>query len=148
ALDGLSAEFRRLIVEGAGPEDDRSERFYFVVASLREHGASASAAAALLEAHPSGIAEKYRGRITKEVERAYAKAPGRVSVDVFDDRPKLKTGSDIEIAGAALAGLRDKHGDVFHAEGAFWRYDGRRWAPIAEAELRRLLHGYDGQRAG
>jgi putative DNA primase/helicase len=65
--------------------------------------------------------------------------------DFQDRKPDLKIGSDVEIAGEVAEQLKRVHGGhVIAAEGQIHRYDGRRWAPIPDRELRLLVHEYDG----
>ena len=62
-----------------------------------------------------------------------------------DFQDGLKIGSDVEIAKKVAEQLRrDQDGRVVAAEGQIYRYDGRRWAPIPNRELRLLVHEYDG----
>jgi P4 family phage/plasmid primase-like protien len=62
-----------------------------------------------------------------------------------DFQDGLKIGSDVEIAGKVAEQLRRDHdGRVVAAEGKIYRYDGRRWSPIPDRELRLLVHKYDG----
>ena len=53
-------------------------------------------------------------------------------------------GSDVEIAGRVREDLQRAYGDVWHAEGRFWRYGDSHWESIPEHELRLAVHDYDG----
>jgi hypothetical protein len=59
-------------VEGA----DRSLAFWNVIKVLKRDGYTIAGIIALLERYPNGIAGKYRGRLHREVERAWAKLDG------------------------------------------------------------------------
>jgi len=58
-----------------GVEDDklRASAFWNVLTVLKRRGLTVDRIIELLEAHPDGIAKKYRGRLRDEVERAYRK---------------------------------------------------------------------------
>ena len=58
--------------------------------------------------------------------------------------PRLRIGSDVEIARRVREDLERSHGDTIHAEGAFWRYEATRWNVIPDPELRLAIHKYDG----
>jgi len=66
---------------------------------------------------------------------------------VFDEASldPLEIGSDVEIARQVIEVLNRAHGEVVCADGAIWRYNGLHWEPIAEADLRRLVHEQDGR---
>lgn len=69
-------------------------------------------------------------------------------IGVSKDRD-FDIGSHIELAQRLIADLAQEHGgDVIHTEGDFSRYDGQRWAVIADNDLRRQAHHYDGLRYG
>jgi hypothetical protein len=57
-LDGLPADVVDLIINGPSAGADRSERLYYVVATLREHGRSRASIIAALRVHATGIARK------------------------------------------------------------------------------------------
>jgi P4 family phage/plasmid primase-like protien len=57
---------------------------------------------------------------------------------------RLKIGSDVEIAGRVIDDLTNSAGLILHSEDDFWRYQGLQWEPMARHELRRVVHGYDG----
>jgi putative DNA primase/helicase len=61
---------------------------------------------------------------------------------------KLVVGSDVELAERVLGDLHAQHGTVVHAEGAFARYDGKRWVSISPEALRRIVYQYDGRKYG
>ncbi len=71
-LRSIPPDLQRLIEHGA-PEGERSEKFHHAVGWLKDLGYTPCAIVALLERHPNGIAEKYRGRLATEVERCYEK---------------------------------------------------------------------------
>jgi P4 family phage/plasmid primase-like protien len=56
----------------------------------------------------------------------------------------LEIGSDVEIAQRVRKDLIERFGPIVFAEGASWRYSGTLWEPIADHELRRVVHLYDG----
>jgi len=58
--------------------------------------------------------------------------------------PRLGIGSDVEIARRVHEDLERSHGNIIHAEGAFWRYEVTRWNAIPDPELRLAIHRYDG----
>ena len=64
-----------------------------------------------------------------------------------EDR-ELISGSDVEIARCVLADLRQAHGEIVHVEGAFYRYDDKRWVEIADDDLRLVTHHYDSRTYG
>jgi P4 family phage/plasmid primase-like protien len=72
SLDSLPNELRLKIVSGA-PEGERSDTFHHVICWLGDLDYSVDAIVALLQAWPTGIAEKYIERLQPEVERSYAK---------------------------------------------------------------------------
>jgi P4 family phage/plasmid primase-like protien len=54
-------------------------------------------------------------------------------------------GSDVEVAHRLVADLRAANpGGVVAAEGVLWRYTGTHWEALDDAEVRRLVHSYDG----
>jgi putative DNA primase/helicase len=57
-------------------------------------------------------------------------------------------GSDVEIAEDVAEDLRSCLGQVIFCEGHFWHYDKSHWRAIDEAELRRVVHRYDGEPYG
>lgn len=120
SLAELPEDVRQLIVGGV-PRGERSEKFHFVVASLKELGASAEAIAALLSEYPSGIAAKYRRRISKEVARSFDKTPARQPPQTeFDDWPEpfdmfgdaSLTGKPVLDRSALPAGIADFAADA------------------------------------
>src|SRR5262249_3253274 len=54
-------------------DEDRSYVFYNVVMALKDDGWTLTGAVTLLDRYPKGIAEKYRGRLQREVERIWTK---------------------------------------------------------------------------
>lgn len=66
--------------------------------------------------------------------------PGAITSDTF----RLEIGSDVEIAGRVREDIERVFGEIVHAEGRFWRYEKTCWRPIADHELRRSTHAYDG----
>ncbi len=57
---------------------------------------------------------------------------------------QLRIGSDVEIARRVHDDLQRTFDDVIHDEGVFWRFEDTRWNAIPEAELRIMVHQYDG----
>lgn len=73
--------------------------------------------------------------------------PGTQRVVKFpfpDGAPEFETGSDVEIARALVAGIRDAHGDAVYSEGAFFVWAGTHWNELRKPELRRMVHGFNG----
>jgi phage/plasmid-associated DNA primase len=60
------------------------------------------------------------------------------------ERKMVVIGSDVEIAGRVRDDLQRAYGEVWHAEGYFWRYGQSHWVTIPEHELRLAVHDYDG----
>jgi hypothetical protein len=58
--------------------------------------------------------------------------------------PRLQLGSDVEIAYCVAQLLHQDRGEVIFCEGHFWYYAGTHWRPIANPELRCMVHRYDG----
>ena len=69
----IPSDLQTLIVDGV-PEGRRSEQFHRVVACLKVLGYTPDGIERELSKFPNGIAEKYAGRLRKEVERCYLKA--------------------------------------------------------------------------
>jgi hypothetical protein len=82
-LASLSDDLRRLIVDGPAPEDDRSDKFHYVVTTLTEARHSPEAIHGLLAQHPGGVAEKYKDRLPKEIKRCAAKATRKSPQEEF-----------------------------------------------------------------
>lgn len=61
-----------------------------------------------------------------------------------NQRSMFKTGSDVEIAKAAIGDLEMAWGQVVYDEGRFWRFDCTHWSPLSEHELRLMIHAFDG----
>jgi hypothetical protein len=76
----IPADLMKLIRDGA-EKGNRSEGFFRAVAWLKQLGWTTSAITTLLEQFPCGIAEKYAGRISVEVARAYGKFEEQAPVD-------------------------------------------------------------------
>jgi DNA polymerase I-like protein with 3'-5' exonuclease and polymerase domains len=72
ARGGMTEWLYELIANGVA-EPKRSSQFFAAVAHLKRLGWSIDGIVWLLEKHPDGIASKYAGRLTKEVERAFDK---------------------------------------------------------------------------
>lgn len=61
----------------------------------------------------------------------------------------FEIGSDIELARRLRTDLENDHrSTLVHAEGDFYQYEGKRWAPIDETDLRKQVHRYDGMLYG
>jgi hypothetical protein len=82
-LASLSDDLRRLVVDGPAPEDDRSDKFHYVVTTLTEARHSPEAIHDLLAQHPGGVAEKYKDRLLKEIKRCAAKATRKTPQEEF-----------------------------------------------------------------
>jgi DNA polymerase I-like protein with 3'-5' exonuclease and polymerase domains len=72
ARGGMTERLYELIADGVA-EPNRSSQFFAAVAQLKRLGWSVDGIVWLLEKHPNGIANKYAGRLSKEVERAFDK---------------------------------------------------------------------------
>jgi hypothetical protein len=69
----LPPDLLQTIRDGADEGEDRSAMFHSVVAQLKRRRWSVETIVALFERYPNGIAAKYLGRISIEVERSYHK---------------------------------------------------------------------------
>jgi RepB DNA-primase from phage plasmid/Family of unknown function (DUF5906) len=78
--DNVPPELLKLIRDGVD-QGRRSVEFFRAVAWLKQLGWTIPAISNLLEQYPRGIAEKYAGRITIEVARAYGKVQGHRPID-------------------------------------------------------------------
>lgn len=133
-----------------------------VACRLKDLGASENDAYALMLEHwneqrcnPPWSPDDLRKKVANAY--AYGAEPAGIAAPEVDFSPvpaappapaALTSGTDVAIARTVLADLRATHGEVIHAEGSLWRYDGRRWVTIARDELRRVLHEYDGRNYG
>jgi hypothetical protein len=72
----LPDDLLEIIRQGGDQTADRSALFHRVISELARRGWGVDAITALLEKYPSGIAEKYAGRVRAEVERSHAKIAG------------------------------------------------------------------------
>jgi hypothetical protein len=77
-LTDLHPDLVELIRDGV-PIGERSEKFHHVVGWLKDENYSAGAITNLLEAHPGGIAKKYKGRLEGEVKRCFDKAENKTT---------------------------------------------------------------------
>jgi phage/plasmid-associated DNA primase len=132
------------------------------VKTLNERGHSAEAIHELLLEYPAVVPERFEGRLMEDIERIIGKPSTRTTAQqdfkeegAAADKPtaakrplKLRIGSDVELAERVLQDLRTEHGAVVHTDGAFYRYDGKRWAVIAPEALRRVVYLYDGRKYG
>src|SRR5436305_648078 len=73
------------IIRNGVPEGHRSEQFFRVVGALKDLGWQPQAIEDLLLRYRDGIAQKYSGRLKKEVERAFAKAEDRAQSEAKHD---------------------------------------------------------------
>jgi hypothetical protein len=116
-LDGLPADVVDLIVNGTPADTDRSERLYYVVAVLREHGRSRASIIATLRAHAAGIARKclengkdeiarHVDMILKDIDDKIA-AQAAAAAGVGASRPLIRLDPDrvTEIAVAVEAAM-------------------------------------------
>jgi putative DNA primase/helicase len=71
-FSALPEELQQAVKNGA-VEGDRSEVFHHVVCKLGDLGHSVEAIVELLQAWPTGIAQKYLDRLKEEVSRSYGK---------------------------------------------------------------------------
>jgi hypothetical protein len=69
----IPADTLRVIRDGVEDDEDRSDAFWNVMMVLKEDGWTLVGIVTLLDRYPKGIAEKYRGRLQREVERIWAK---------------------------------------------------------------------------
>jgi len=91
-LQSLHPELAGLVRDGV-LRGERSEKFHHVVGWLKDEGHSTGAITNLLEAHPGGIAEKYKGRLGKEVMRCFAKAEDKTA----SEYPSLELEGGIQV---------------------------------------------------
>jgi putative DNA primase/helicase len=56
----------------------------------------------------------------------------------------LTLGSDIEISRCIGEYLESRYGPIVVTEGLVWRYNETHWVSLTDAELRRVVHRYDG----
>jgi hypothetical protein len=91
----LPHDLLEIIRQGGDPNVDRSALFHSVISQLARRGWSVEAIAALFEKYRNGIAEKYAGRLRKEVERSFAKVCATMAPAVS---------ANAASAGAASAG--------------------------------------------
>jgi Protein of unknown function (DUF3987)/RepB DNA-primase from phage plasmid len=80
----IPAETRKVIRDGLPANvsnKDRSNAFWNVV---KEDGWSSDGIVALLEKYPDGIAQKYHGRLQREVERDY----GKIKIEAASEQPE------------------------------------------------------------
>lgn len=61
---------------------------------------------------------------------------------------KLNIGSDIEIARCVNDDLISRYGQIAVSEGLIWRYVDTHWESLSDAELRCVVHQYDGANFG
>src|ERR1043166_7933430 len=59
--------------------------------------------------------------------------------------PRLKIGSDVEIAELIARDLHKRHGEVIYSEGQFWHFTGKRWEQLALLEIQRIAKSWDGK---
>jgi len=71
AIWTLETDLQALITKGV-PVGERSDQFYHVVGWLKDKGLSREKITSLLEAHPNGIAEKYKGRVGAQVDACFS----------------------------------------------------------------------------
>ena len=92
APDGrLPVDLGELIRDGA-PIGERSERFFYVVATLKDRGFSVDEIESLLANNPAGIAEKYSGRLRAEIERCFDKAKPNENKDAASNEHRASPG--------------------------------------------------------
>lgn len=91
-LQSLHPELGGYIRDGV-PQGERSEKFHHVVGWLKDEGHSVGAITNLLEANPGGIAEKYKGRLGKEVKRCFDKAEKKAA----SEYPSLELEGGIQL---------------------------------------------------
>jgi RepB DNA-primase from phage plasmid len=110
---GLPTDLLRVIVNGV-ENDDRSERFFGVVSSLKRRFWSLDAIAAVLEKYPDGIAKKYAGRVHEEAKRCFDKiAPERDNLPII----ALTKGALSKIVAQVEAALKGAKVPVFERGG-------------------------------
>jgi RepB DNA-primase from phage plasmid len=96
----LPDDLLEIIRHGAAPGADRSGVFHKIIADLERRHWTVDAITELFERYPNGIAEKYRGRVRKEVERSYNKISSAASTTATA-APGTTAGTT---SGAASAG--------------------------------------------
>jgi hypothetical protein len=70
-------DYYQEILENGVPEGQRSEKFAEVVWHLASIGWTLEQILSEMERYPNGIAQKYAGRLRKEIERSYSKWQGQ-----------------------------------------------------------------------
>ena len=87
----MPVDLGELIRDGA-PIGERSERFFYVVATLKDRGFSVDEIESLLANNPAGIAEKYEGRLRSEIERCFDKAKPNENKDAASNEHRASPG--------------------------------------------------------
>jgi hypothetical protein len=87
---GIPADSMAIIRDGVA-KGGQSEAFWNVIIVLNRLGWQVGEIVELLERHPDGIARKYRGRLSHEVERAYNKIDGPSPQPRKPQRPPAST---------------------------------------------------------
>ena len=82
AFEKLPWDLQALIRAGV-PPGKRSDKFHFVVCRLKYLGWSEDNVHELLDSHPNGIAQKYAGRLRKNVNASFAKGDAPPSAADF-----------------------------------------------------------------
>jgi P4 family phage/plasmid primase-like protien len=86
---------------------------------------------------------------SEEVFKGFATNEPVASKEEKQYFPKpLSTGDDVDIATAMLAELQHKLGQVIHAEGAFYYYNGKHWAELEPHKLKAAAQRFSGQQFG
>jgi putative DNA primase/helicase len=103
-----------LIRDGVENEEDRSAKFFSVVAHLKNRFWRLNDIVSLFEKYPHGITKKYAGRVAKETKRVFDKvAEGRDKLPIIT----LRKGTLTRIVNESAAALHKAGVPVFERSG-------------------------------
>jgi putative DNA primase/helicase len=125
----------------AEPDCDRAQGDKFQCGSLIEYARAGGYRGSIDDTPAAEV-------FARALENIKAKAVAEANNKPEALKHVLETGSDIELARCILADLQHQHGDIVYTEGAFYFYDGKRWAEVPDNMLRRACHHYDGRGFG
>ena len=112
AVKDFPEDLRTLIEKGAQPGEDRSARFHSAVGQLKRRYWNADNILAYFDKYPKGIAEKYDGRMRKEVDRSFERTDGPPDGTAFGPIVDMdeQAGGEAGDAPPALSVIRIKQG--------------------------------------